>query len=102
MFSIAKMIFFHYTECKKYIIKIIKKIPAKKLRTGDIVVAVFALYRYAIDASALHAARHDTTRLRRRPTFSIIFIGERRARYDKRKNTCLMKLINVSINNKMN
>jgi hypothetical protein len=54
--------------------------PGQKIRTGDIVVAVFVLYRCAVAASTLHAARHDTTRLRRRPTFSIIFFGERRAR----------------------
>jgi ectoine hydroxylase-related dioxygenase (phytanoyl-CoA dioxygenase family) len=49
------------------------KNPGQKIRTGDIVVAVFVLYRCAVDASTLHAARHDTTGLQRRPTFSIFF-----------------------------
>jgi hypothetical protein len=52
----------------------IKK-SGQKIRTGDIVVAVFVLYRCAVDTSTLHAARHDTTRLRRRPTFSINFFS---------------------------
>jgi len=51
-----------------------KKNSGQKIRT-----AVFLLYRCAIDASTLHAARHDTTRLWRRPTFSIFFSGKRRA-----------------------
>jgi hypothetical protein len=45
----------------------------QKIQTGDIVVAIFLLYHCAVDASALHAARHDTTRLQWQPTFSIIF-----------------------------
>jgi hypothetical protein len=104
MFSIAKIIFFIIQSAQKYNNNNnnTKKISGQKIRTEDIVVAVFVLYHCAVDASTLHAAWHDTTRLRWRPTFSIIFLGERRARYDKRKNTCLMKLINVSINNKMN
>jgi len=83
MFSIAKIIFF-IIQSAKNIIK--NNNSGQKIRTGDIVVAVFVLYPCAVDASTLHASRHDTTRLRRRPTFSIIFFSERRARYDKRKN----------------
>jgi hypothetical protein len=56
-----------------------KKKFGQKIQTGEIVVAVFLLYRCAVDALTLHAARHDTTRLRRRTTFSIIFFAERRA-----------------------
>jgi hypothetical protein len=41
---------------------------------------VFVRYRGAGDGSTLHAARHDATRLRRRPTFLIIFFGEKRER----------------------
>jgi len=48
---------------KKYDIK--KNNSGQKIRTGDIVVAVFLLYRCAVDASTLHLARHDTTRFRR-------------------------------------
>jgi hypothetical protein len=70
MFSIAKMIFFIIQSAKK---NNNKKNSDQKIRTGGIVVAVFVLYRCAIDASTLHAALHDTARLRRRPTFSIIF-----------------------------
>jgi len=77
MFSIAKIIFFIIQIAKKYN----KKHSDQKIRTGDIVVAVFVLHRCAVDASTSHAVRHDITRLRRRPTFSIIFFfGERRAR----------------------
>jgi hypothetical protein len=57
-----------------------KENSSQKIRTGDIVAAVFVRYRCTVDASTLHAARHDTTRLRRRPTFSMIFFVERRAR----------------------
>ena len=67
MFSIAKMIFFIIQSAKNIII-IIKK-SGQKIRTGDLVVAAFVLYRCAVAASTLHAARHDTTSLRRRPTF---------------------------------
>jgi hypothetical protein len=76
-FLLQKYFFFHYTECKKFNSK---KKSGQKIRTGDIVVAVFVLYRCAVDASTLNAALHDTTRLQRRPTFSIIFFGKRRAR----------------------
>ena len=76
MFSIAKIIFFIIQIAKKYN----KKHSDQKIRTGDIVVAVFVRYRWDVDASTLHAARHDTIRFRRRPTFSIIFFGKRRAR----------------------
>jgi len=69
MFSIAKIIFFIIQSAKK---NNNKKNSGQKIRTGDIVVAVFVLYRCAVDASTLHAARHITC-LRRRPTFSIIF-----------------------------
>jgi len=72
MFSIAK-IFFYYTECKKYNNK---KIPAKIFEPATSRSPSF--YSTAAPAT-LHAARHDTTRLRRRPTSSIIFFGERRA-----------------------
>jgi hypothetical protein len=43
---------------------------------GDIVVAVFVLYRCVVDALTLTAAWHDTTRLGGRPTFPIIFFRE--------------------------
>jgi hypothetical protein len=66
-----KIIFF--IRVQKNIIMI--KNSCQKIRTGDIVVAVFLLYLCAIDASTLHPARHDTTRLRRRSTFSIIFFS---------------------------
>ena len=78
MFSIAKMIFFIIQSAKKYNNN--NKKSGQKIRTGDLVVAAFVLYRCAAAASTLHAACHDTTSLRRRPTFSIIFPGERRAR----------------------
>jgi hypothetical protein len=64
---------------------ILKKISGQKIRTSDIMDAIFVLYRCTVDASTLHAARHDTTHLQRRLTFSIIFFGERRARQDKKK-----------------
>ena len=76
-FSIAKIIFFIIQSAKKYNNN--KKISGQKIRTGDIVVAGFLLYRCTVNASTLHAACHDTTSSRRRPTFSIIFFGERRA-----------------------
>jgi hypothetical protein len=76
MSSIGKIFFFIIQSAKKFNSK---KNSGQKIRTSDIMVAVFVLYRCAIDASTLHAARHDTTCLRRRPTFSIIFFGERRA-----------------------
>jgi hypothetical protein len=71
MFSIAKIIFFIIQSAKKYNNN--KKNSGQTIRTGYIVVAVFVLYRCAVDAWTSHAARHDTTRLRWRPTFSIIF-----------------------------
>jgi riboflavin synthase len=74
MFTVAKKIFVRVqknTTIKKF---------GQKIRTGDIVVTVFVLYRCAVDASTLHAIRHDTTRLRRRPTVSMIFFGERLTR----------------------
>ena len=77
MFSIAKIVIFIIQSAKKYNNK---KNSGQKIRTGDIVVAVFLLYRCTVDASTLHAARHDTTRLRRQLTFSVILFGERRAR----------------------
>jgi hypothetical protein len=64
---------------------IIKKILSQKIRTGDVVVAVFVLYRCAVDASTLHAARHDTTRLRRRQTFSITFFRRKAGALEQKK-----------------
>jgi NADH:ubiquinone oxidoreductase subunit B-like Fe-S oxidoreductase len=72
MFSIAKIFFFIMQSAKKYN----NKKSGQKIRTADIVVAVFLLYCCAVDASTLHAARHDTTRLWQRPTFSIIFLAK--------------------------
>ena len=74
MFSIAKIIFFIIQSAKKYNNNNNNNNnnSGQKIRTGDIVVAVFVLYRCAVGTSTLHAARHDTTHLRRRPTFSII------------------------------
>jgi len=80
MFSIAKIIFFSLYRVQKKIIIIIK-ISGQKIRTADIVVAVFLLYRCTVNASTLHAARHDTIVCGGDRQFSIIFFfGERRAR----------------------
>jgi hypothetical protein len=84
MFSIAKIIFFIIQSAKKYIIIIIKN-SGQKIRTGDIVVAVFVLYRCAADVSTLHATRHDTTHLRQRPTFSIIFFRRKAGTLGQKK-----------------
>ena len=81
MFFIAKRIFFIIRSTKNIIIK--KFWP--KIRTGDIVVAVFVLYRCAVDASTLHDARHGTTRLRRRPTFSIFFFRRKAGALGQKK-----------------
>jgi hypothetical protein len=62
-----------------------KENSGQKIRTGDIVVAVCLLCRCAVDASTLHAARHDTTRLRRRPTFSIIFFRRKAGALEQKK-----------------
>jgi hypothetical protein len=64
---------------------IIKKNWGQKIRTGDIVIAFFLLYRCTAEASTLHAARHDTTRLRWRPTFSIIFFRRKAGALGQKK-----------------
>jgi hypothetical protein len=76
---------------------IIKK-SGQKIQTGGVVVAVFLLYRCAVDAPTLDAARRDTTRLRRRPTFSIIFFRRKAAALKQKKKY----VSNEIINNKMN
>ena len=81
--SIFKRFFFITQSVKKNIIII--KNSGQKIRTDDILVAVFVLYRCAVDASTLHAARRDTTRLRRRPTFSIIFFSAKGGRVRTKK-----------------
>ena len=103
MFSIAKIIFFIIQSAKKYNNNNNNNNnnSGQKIRTGDIAVAVFLLYRRTVDASTLHAARHDATRLRRRPTFSIIFFRRKAGALGQKKKYVSIE-INVSINNKMN
>jgi hypothetical protein len=83
VFYCKNIFFFIIQSAKKHNNK--KNNSGQKIRTGNIVVAVFLLYHCAVDASTLHAAHHDTTHFWWQLTFSIIFSGERRARLDKRK-----------------
>jgi hypothetical protein len=91
MFSIAKIIFFIIQSAKynnnNNNNNNNNKISGQKIRTGDIVVPVFVLYRCAVDASTLHAARHDTTSFRWRSTFSIIFFSAKGGRVRTKEKT---------------
>jgi len=80
---LQKYFFFIVQSAKKYNNN--KKKSSQKISTGDIVAAVFVLYRCAVDGWTLHAPRHDTIRLRRRPTFSILFFRRKAGALGQKK-----------------
>jgi hypothetical protein len=98
MFSISKIIFFHYTKRKKNIIKKIRPKDSNRRHRGRRL-CTLPLRRWPFDIARSSAWYHSFAAA---TDIINIFFRRKSGALGQKKNTCLMKLINVSINNKMN